>query len=271
VNWRRIAAAAAVLAAAMLGPSFDATRASGDEMAWPSSEQLRRELQSAGWHWAANGILWEGGRRVLGDQARRSVLLSGDEGRLRASVILWSDEVIWPWPRSVQSDWTAFMEVVSLLPVSQKSVHDVFFRVLGREPGCQDFPIDGGVITVESDEPPDLCVLRIAQGVEGGCDEAEAPPTDLDDRVPSPPSDKPSPSSTPREARVLLDDLSCLRVAEARTRITNFGLRPGTVTPESAGDTWIVQEHDPAPGALVQLGAKVDLIADLPSRGCPRE
>jgi hypothetical protein len=89
VNWRRIAAAAAVLAAAMLGPSFDATRASGDEMAWPSSE-----LQSAGWHWAANGILWEGGRRVLGDQARRSVLLSGDEGPLRASVILWSDEVV---------------------------------------------------------------------------------------------------------------------------------------------------------------------------------
>jgi hypothetical protein len=150
---------------------------------WPTPTELRDTFTAVrGWQWGATLGAWHGGTDLLSAEGDSMAIMGVDpDGGVRVFVEFRSGEALWPWPRSVESGWTTFMEIASRLPVDQATLEVVRDAVLEPEPGCVDHPIPGGNLRLAVRDPggPEgaLVMVLIAQGGGPECPDPDATPS----------------------------------------------------------------------------------------------
>jgi beta-lactam-binding protein with PASTA domain len=88
-----------------------------------------------------------------------------------------------------------------------------------------------------------------------------------------PPTPEPTPTPTPAPTPVLVADVRCQPLGDARFALESSGLSVGQITTEPPNlafdDTWIVQSQNPFPNEQVPPGTSVLLRVVDPATPCP--
>ena len=154
------------LAAALLALLVAAPAVAQEDM-WPTPAELRQDLADDGWEWAASSSFWEGGRGG-------PVVFLAIAPPLFVSV---RDLTLWgyglTWEEQTAMGWTAFMEVAERLPIDGATLAAVS-PLLGQ-PGCRDFPLHGGTLTIEGSADHES-QITIAEGWGPRCGAEVASP-----------------------------------------------------------------------------------------------
>ena len=154
--------------------------AAQDDETWPTVDEVRSELQQAGYTFGwTDAMAWEGGY----DREGATELGPFPTIQLRYADGFWAElpnvsvsdfEIsgIPTWRFSWGSSATALMEVASRTPADGATLMAVAAMIAGAEEGCRVFVVPGGSITVDGTDAtrrnPRYSV-RLIQGSTGDC------------------------------------------------------------------------------------------------------